>query len=100
MIIWKEGAEGKKVLIQVFAKDDIATVSVTNYGYVIPAEKTAVDLQQVLPQRAVEVLKDRRNGSWSCHRKEYRDMHGGTISVASDLNGTVFTVKLKVDFDE
>ena len=26
-------------------------------------------------------------------------MHGGTISVASDLNGTVFTVKLKVDFD-
>jgi len=27
------------------------------------------------------------------------DMHGGTISVASDLNGTVFTVKLKVDFD-
>ena len=27
------------------------------------------------------------------------DMHGGTISVASDLNGTVFTVKLQVRFD-
>ena len=26
-------------------------------------------------------------------------MHGGTISVASDLNGTVFTVKLQVRFD-
>ena len=35
----KYGAEGKKVLIQVFAKDDIVTVSVTNYGYVIPAEE-------------------------------------------------------------
>ena len=31
--------------------------------------------------------------------KEIVDMHGGTISVASDLNGTVFTVKLQVDFD-
>ena len=35
----KYGAEGKKVLIQVFAKNDIVTVSVTNYGYVIPAEE-------------------------------------------------------------
>ena len=31
--------------------------------------------------------------------KEIVDMHGGTISVASDLNGTVFTVKLQVHFD-
>ena len=35
----KYGAEGKKVLVQVLAKDDIVTVSVTNYGYVIPAEE-------------------------------------------------------------
>ena len=33
----KYGAEGKKVLVQVLAKDDIVTVSVPNYGYVIPA---------------------------------------------------------------
>jgi signal transduction histidine kinase len=26
-------------------------------------------------------------------------MHGGKITVKSDLNGTVFTVTLKVDFD-
>ena len=31
--------------------------------------------------------------------KEIVDMHGGTISVSSDLNGTVFTVKLQVYFD-
>ena len=31
--------------------------------------------------------------------KNIVDMHGGTIGVTSDLNGTVFTVKLKVDFD-
>ena len=26
-------------------------------------------------------------------------MHGGSIQVTSDLNGTVFTVKLKTNFD-
>ena len=31
--------------------------------------------------------------------KEIVDMHGGTIGVTSDLNGTVFTVKLQVHFD-
>ena len=31
--------------------------------------------------------------------KNIVDMHGGTITVASDLNGTVFTVKLQVNFD-
>ena len=31
--------------------------------------------------------------------KSVVDMHGGTIQVKSDLDGTVFTVKLKVHFD-
>jgi signal transduction histidine kinase len=31
--------------------------------------------------------------------KNIVDMHGGKITVKSDLNGTVFTVTLKVDFD-
>ena len=31
--------------------------------------------------------------------KNIVDMHGGTITVKSDLNGTVFTVTLQVDFD-
>ena len=31
--------------------------------------------------------------------KEIVDMHGGTINVTSDLDGTVFTVKLQVNFD-
>ena len=31
--------------------------------------------------------------------KSIVDMHGGTISVSSDLNGTVFMVKLQVNFD-
>ena len=31
--------------------------------------------------------------------KNIVDMHGGTIDVKSDLDGTVFTVRLQVHFD-
>ena len=31
--------------------------------------------------------------------KNIVDMHGGTIQVTSDLNGTVFTVRLRTNFD-
>ena len=31
--------------------------------------------------------------------KNIVEMHGGTIQVSSDLNGTIFTVKLKIHFD-
>ena len=31
--------------------------------------------------------------------KNIVDMHGGTIDVSSDMDGTVFTVRLQVDFD-
>ena len=35
----KYGADGKRVLVRILAQDEIVTVSVTNYGYVIPSEE-------------------------------------------------------------
>ena len=35
----KYGADGKRVLVRIHAEEEIVTVSVTNYGYVIPAEE-------------------------------------------------------------
>ena len=95
----KYGAEGKKVLIQVFAKDDIVTVSVTNYGYVIPAEELPLIFNKFYRVEQSRSSKTGGTGLGLAIAKNIVDMHGGTISVASDLNGTVFTVKLKVDFD-
>ena len=92
-------AEGKKVLIQVFAKDDIVTVSVTNYGYVIPAEELPLIFNKFYRVEQSRSSKTGGTGLGLAIAKNIVDMHGGTISVASDLNGTVFTVKLKVDFD-
>ena len=35
----KYGADGKRVLVQIHAEEEVVTVSVTNYGYVIPADE-------------------------------------------------------------
>ena len=35
----KYGSEGKKIIVKVDATDTVVTVSVTNFGYVIPKEE-------------------------------------------------------------
>ena len=35
----KYGADGKRVLVKILAQEDVVTVSITNYGYVIPPEE-------------------------------------------------------------
>ena len=88
----KYGSEGKKIIVKVDATDTVVTVSVTNFGYVIPFEK----FYRVEQSRSVNTGG---TGLGLAIAKNIVDMHGGTIGVTSDLNGTVFTVKLKVDFD-
>ena len=95
----KYGAEGKKVLVQVLAKDDIVTVSVTNYGYVIPAEELPLIFNKFYRVEQSRSTATGGTGLGLAIVKNIVDMHGGTISVTSDLNGTVFQVKLKIDFD-
>lgn len=68
----KYGAEGKKVLVQVLAKDDIVTVSVTNYGYVIPAEELPLIFNKFYRVEQSRLIKDRRNRSGTRHCKEHR----------------------------
>ena len=95
----KYGAEGKKVLVQVLAKDDIVTVSVTNYGYVIPAEELPLIFDKFYRVEQSRSTHTGGTGLGLAIVKNIVDMHGGTITVKSDLNGTVFTVTLQVDFD-
>ena len=95
----KYGADGKRVLVKIHAEGETVTVSVTNYGYVIPADELPLIFNKFY---RVEQSRSSRTGGTGLGlaiAKEIVDMHGGTISVASDLNGTVFTVKLQVDFD-
>lgn len=95
----KYGADGKRVLVRVHSEEELVTVSVTNYGYVIPADELPLLFNKFYRVEQSRSTTTGGTGLGLAIAKEIVDMHGGTISVASDLNGTVFTVKLKVHFD-
>lgn len=95
----KYGADGKRVLVKIHAEDETVTVSVTNYGYVIPADELPLLFNKFYRVEQSRSTTTGGTGLGLAIAKEIVDMHGGTISVSSDLNGTVFTVKLQVYFD-
>ena len=95
----KYGADGKRVLVKIHGDDDVVTVSVTNYGYVIPAEELPLIFDKFYRVEQSRSTHTGGTGLGLAIVKNIVDMHGGTITVKSDLNGTVFTVTLQVDFD-
>ncbi len=95
----KYGADGKRVLVKIHAESETVTVSVTNYGYVIPEDELPLIFNKFYRVEHSRSSSTGGTGLGLAIAKEIVDMHGGTISVASDLNGTVFTVKLQVHFD-
>lgn len=95
----KYGAEGKKVLVKVNAESEIVTVSVVNFGYVIPPEELPLIFNKFYRVEHSRSSTTGGTGLGLAIAKNIVDMHGGTITVTSDLNGTVFSVKLKINFD-
>ena len=95
----KYGAEGKRVLVKVHASKETVQVSVTNYGYVIPPEELPLIFDKFYRVEQSRSTHTGGTGLGLAIVKNIVDMHGGDITVKSDLNGTVFTVTLKVDFN-
>lgn len=95
----KYGADGKRVLVKIHGEEDTVTVSVTNFGRVIPADELPLLFNKFYRVEQSRSATIGGTGLGLAIAKEIVDMHGGTIRVASDLNGTVFTVKLQVHFD-
>ena len=95
----KYGTEGKRILVKVHGTDTIVTVSVTNYGYVIPKEELPLLFDKFYRVEQSRSVNTGGTGLGLAIAKNIVDMHGGTIHVTSDLKGTVFNVKLKVNFD-
>ena len=95
----KYGAEGKKIEVKIHAAETIVTVSVTNYGYVIPKEELPLLFEKFYRVEQSRSTNTGGTGLGLAIARNIVDMHGGTIGVTSDLNGTVFTVRLQVDFD-
>lgn len=95
----KYGAEGKRVLVKVHAGEETVQVSVTNYGYVIPEEELPLIFDKFYRVEQSRSTHTGGTGLGLAIVKNIVDMHGGEITVKSDLNGTVFTVTLQVNFD-
>lgn len=95
----KYGADGKRILVNVYGEEEFVTVSITNYGYVIPEAELALIFNKFYRVEQSRSSSTGGTGLGLAIAKNVVDMHGGSIQVASDLNGTVFTVRLKVHFD-
>ena len=95
----KYGADGKRIMVKLHADDEIVTVSVINHGYVIPADELPLIFNKFYRVEQSRSTNTGGTGLGLAISKNIVDMHGGTITVTSDLSGTVFTVKLKVNFD-
>ena len=85
--------------MRVHATEQIVTVSVTNYGYVIPKDELPMIFDKFYRVEQSRSTNTGGTGLGLAIAKNIVDMHGGTIGVTSDLNGTVFTVRLQVNFD-
>lgn len=95
----KYGADGKRILVKIHSEDQVVKVQVINYGYVIPAEELPFIFNKFYRVEQSRSTNTGGTGLGLAIAKNIVDMHGGTIDVTSDLSGTVFTVKLKADFD-
>ncbi|WP_313072845.1 sensor histidine kinase [Lacrimispora sp.] len=95
----KYGADGKRILVKVNGNEEQVTISVVNYGYVIPAEELPLIFNKFYRVEQSRSTDTGGTGLGLAIAKNIVDVHGGIIDVTSDLSGTVFTVKLKVDFD-
>lgn len=95
----KYGADGKRVIVKVQAGSSTVQVSVTNFGYVIPPEELPMVFDKFYRVEQSRSTHTGGTGLGLAIVKNIVDMHGGTITVKSDLDGTVFTVTLQVNFD-
>jgi two-component system sensor histidine kinase VanS len=95
----KYGAEGKRIVVKIHAAESTVMVSVTNYGYVIPKEELPLLFEKFYRVEQSRSSNTGGTGLGLAIARNIVEMHGGTIGVTSDLNGTVFTVRLQVDFD-
>ena len=98
----KYGKEGKRVNVRLRTDQDSVTVKIVNYGYVIPEKELPLIFDRFY---RTDHSRTNANGPGGTGLglaivKNITDMHHGTVSVASDLSGTVFTVKLPIHYEE
>jgi signal transduction histidine kinase len=91
----KYGKDGKKILIDLSKEESGVVITIINFGEIIPKE----DLERIF-QRFYRVESSRSSetggsGLGLAIAQSIIEMHGGSISAKSEVDGTVFIVILK-----
>ncbi len=95
----KYGAEGKRIRVLVHGGENTVEIRVVNYGRVIPADELPLIFDKFYRVEQSRSSSTGGTGLGLAIAKNIVEMHGGTITVTSDLNGTAFIVTLPLYFD-
>ncbi len=95
----KYGAEGKKIDVRISHQQGDVSVSVVNYGKVIPQEELPYIFEKFYRVEQSRSSNTGGTGLGLAIAKNITQLHHGTIQVKSDLGGTAFIVTLPVNLD-
>lgn len=95
----KYGAEGKLIRVNVQSEEDSVIVRVINYGRIIPEAELPFIFDRFYRVDQSRASDTGGTGLGLAIARDIAEMHGGEISVTSDLSGTAFQVILPVHLD-
>lgn len=90
----KYGKDGKSVKIKLEIEDGKVITSIINYGRLIPEQELQNIFERFYRLEGSRSSETGGTGLGLAIAKNIINMHGGTIGVKSDFNGTVFEVVL------
>ncbi|MGN1141944.1 MAG: sensor histidine kinase [Oliverpabstia sp.] len=94
----KYGKDGKLIRVELEKKKESAVIKVINYGYVIPEQEIGKLFRKFYRVEHSRSQDTGGTGLGLAIVEQIVQLHHGTISVKSDLQGTVFEVVLPLAF--
>jgi len=95
----KYGKDGKLLKVKLNYAEPVVTITVTNYGAVIPAEEIPYLFNKFYRTEKSRSSTTGGTGLGLAIAKNISELHGGSICCRSSIKGTDFEVKLRTDFD-
>ena len=82
----KYGSEGKKIIVKVDATDTVVTVSVTNFGYVIPKEELPLLFEKFYRVEQSRSVNTGGTGLGLAIAKSFIELQHGTLQITTEAD--------------